>query len=346
MKVLLLLPRGYSYYNSILNAFKNAKVDTFALDYEDFFVKPINYFIRRFDSLPNILKNNWKKYYIKRINIGYSNIYNNIKPDLVFIYNNQLIETELIKQFKTKSKIIFYLGDHPLYSPTAENNLELLFHSDYTICPDTFWIQQLKMMGIKNLVFDLFGFDDKVYFPFTPSDEEFREFASDLVYIGSAHKNSWGYKRFYFLNQFAKFDVRFFLNEDGAKKWVKYFPDIKEKIIYYSGRNQSFNNLVCNCSKIYPIDISGSVFNGIHIRLLDCIGSGILPLVEFTKDLKLVFGSIEVPTINSYGEIPELTKYYLSNEDYRKKIIGTLRKFVIDNYSPNLFVNRILSNVC
>lgn len=51
------------------------------------------------------------------------------------------------------------LGDNPLYTPTSIYNLHILFSADYVICPDSMWRDQLTQMGVKNAVFDCFGFN-------------------------------------------------------------------------------------------------------------------------------------------------------------------------------------------
>ena len=92
-------------------------------------------------------------------------------------------------------------------------------------------------------------------------------------------------------------------------------------------------NLISNCSKIYPIDANPGLINGLHVRIFDCIGSGILPLVEFREDINLVFKGLHLPIINNYNECEDKAKYFLKNDQERKDIIEDLRKFVAKNYT-------------
>lgn len=343
---MLLIPPGYSLLKTIVKGFFENGIETIAVDYESFFSRSVNSFVRRFESLPNKIKKNWKQHYIKKVNAEYTRLFEIHKPEIVFIYNNQLILPETLKYFRTRSKIVFFLGDNPLYTPTSEYNLTILYHADYIMCPDTFWIQQLKRMCVKNLRFGVFGFDETTFYPFAPAKEDYEKYKCDLVYVGAAQKTNWGFKRFLFLNQFRNLDMKAFISGDGYhRKWKAYFPDVDQRIIPHTLFDPNFNNLVCNCSKIYPIDLVPSLFHGIHIRIMDCIGSGIMPLVEYSEDLDLVFKDAYIPTLKNYDEAEKKAKLYLMNDSKRENIINELREYVKASYASKDIIKTILEDV-
>lgn len=346
MKVMLLMPRTYSLLRTISKGFSDNGIETIEVDYEDFFNPHVNNLINRLESLPNKIKNKWKHYYIKSLNREYSRLFDLHQPGIVFIYNNQLILPETIRYFRERSKIVFFLGDNPLYTPTSEYNLPILYHADYVMSPDTFWIRQLESIGIRNLYFGVFGFDETTFYPFTPEKEDFEKFKCDLVYVGTAQKTNWGFKRFLFLNHFRNLDMKAFISGDGYyNKWKAHFPDLDKRIIPHNLNDPHFNNLVCNCSKIYPIDLVPSLFHGIHIRIMDCIGSGILPLVEYSRDLDLVFKDASIPTLKNYKDAENTARCYLNNDSKREAVVNDLREYVKINYAPKDIIGAILEKV-
>jgi DUF based on E. rectale Gene description (DUF3880) len=346
MKALLLIPTQYSLLDTIADGFAANNVETVRVDYETFFKPSVNSFVKKYESLPNKIKNTWKGSYLKKINNGYLRLFETHNPGIVFIYNNQHILPETVKYFRTKSKVVFFLGDNPLYTPTNDTNLAILFHADYIMCPDTFWVNQLHKMGLDNAYFGVFGFNENIFYPFKPSNEDYEKYKCDLAYVGTAQKTNWGFKRFLFLNSFIKLDMKAYISGSGySNKWKKYFPELDEKIIPYESFNPKFNNLLSNCGKIYPVDLVPSLFNGIHIRIMDCIGSGIMPMVEYSSDLDLVFNDTPIPFIKNYHEAESTARIYLNNDSKREAVINNLRDFVKVKYAPKKIVGGILEKL-
>lgn len=344
MKCLLIVPHRYSIAGIIRKGLEDNAIEAHIVDYDDFVFKPFNSFVKRTEALPNKIKRIWKGKFIKIINEGYLNLYNRMKPDIVFIYNNQYIDPEVLEYFSEKSKVIFFLGDNPLYTPTSIYNLHILFSADYIICPDTFWIKQLETMGITNAVFDCFATDSSTYFKFNPTKEQRELFSSDLVYVGHAQKTNWGYKRFLFLNEFKDLNLKAFISGDGyQEKWKHIFPELENRIIPHNRYDSEFNNLVYNCSKVCPVETVPSLFNGLHFRLFDSLGAGTLPLCEYTKDLDIVFEGIEIPVIRSYGNAKETALYYINNDNERNSLVNKMNNRVNMIYSADKVIKRALS---
>jgi hypothetical protein len=140
--------------------------------------------------------------------------------------------------------------------------------------------------------------------------------------------------------------MKAFISGDGySKKWKTHFPDLEKRIITHNLVDPKFNNLVSNCSKIYPIDLVPSLFHGIHIRIMDCIGSGVMPLVEYSRDLDLVFKGACLPTLKNYSEAESTAKCYLNNDSKRETVVNNLREFVKINYAPKDVIGAILEKI-
>jgi len=259
------------------------------------------------------------------------------------------VSPETLVTFKERARIAFFLGDNPLYSPTSINNIHILQYADYIICPDSMWKEQLEKMGIKNVKLDFLGFDESVYHPFQPTGDLKSIYNSDFVYIGHAHLSGWGYKRFLFLNHFSDFNIKIFLVGSGYDKyWFKFFPKLRDKIIMPGNKdryNQKFSNLIYNCSKIGPVELVPSYFNGIHPRVFELLGSGIFPLCEYSRDLEMVFSGLNVPFIKNYDEIKDIAEYLLRNDDLRAQLISGMRQRIMDLYRPEKVISRLIDAV-
>ena len=272
-------------------------------------------------------------------------IFKEYQPDLVLVYNNQLAHPDFFEYIKGKTKIAFILGDHPLYTRTSLTNLHILFSSYYIICPDSLWQVQLSRLGIGNIVLDFLGFSEEIYYPRHVSEEDQQKYQSEFIFVGSASKINWGYKRLLFLNMFKDYNLKVYISGEGMDRWLKYFPELKNQVLAHDRFDPAFNNLVYNCSKIAPIEQVPSLFCGIHTRVFDALGSGILPLCEYSADMELVFEGIDVPLIRNYKDVPEQAEYWLKNDRERKAVVGKMRARAIENYSPYLVIQRMLNHL-
>ena len=342
MNALIFVTKGYSIGYTLKEGFEKAGWEAEILDFTSFFSAIENNLFLKLSGLPRLFQRHWYTAFIRRINESYFLYIKQRKPELIVIFNHQFFSPDTLNKIKEITKIVFYLGDSPLLSQTYDLNLKILEYGDYIISPDSYWVEQLKIIGIKNIYFELIGFNENIYYPFTPSPEDLEKFKSEVSYIGVNYNNSSGYKKTLFLSKFASFDLKIYAT--GIKtwqKWAVYFPELKNKLIPHDNHDQKFNNLIQNCSKIYPVDANHVVINGIHVRILDCIGSGILPVVEYRKDVTTIFGNTGLPIINNYNEAADVVSYYLKNETMRLELVRSLREFVLKNYPMEALIRKV-----
>ncbi len=341
MRCLLLAPLQYPFLQSVIAGLQANNLELKAVDYQSFFSARVNARYNDYTTLPMRLRRLWEEPYVRKTNAEYRRIFKEFQPHLVFIYNNQLARPELLEEFKRSAKIAFFLGDNPLYTPSNIYNLHLLFYADYLICPDSLWCEQLTQMGVPNAVFDCFGFNSRIYHPMEVSQEEYQRYRSDFIYVGSASKTNWGYKRMLFLDLFKNLDFKAYIS-GSMERWYGLFPGAASKIVVHDRFDAAFNNLVYNCSKIAPVELVPSLFRGIHVRVFDILGSGILPLCEYSADLERVFEGIELPLIRNYREAEEVARFWLADEPRRKACISAMRARVLERYTPQMVIRRML----
>ena len=344
MKCLFLAPLQYPFIQSIIAGLEANGAELQSVDYQSFFSARANARYNNYTTLPMRVRRLWEEPYVRRANAEYLRRFRDMQPDLVFIYNNQLVQPDLLEEFRKKSKIVFMLGDNPLYTPSSIYNLHILFFADYIISPDSMWRDQLTQMGVPNVVFDCFGFNDATYYPMEVSETDRAKYQSDLIYVGSASKTNWGYKRMLFLDLFKNLDFHAYIS-GSMERWHGMFPGAAAKIIPHDRFDAGFNNLVYNCSKIAPVELVPSLFKGIHVRVFDILGSGILPLCEYSADLDTVFEGMEIPTIKNYPQAEEVARFWLSNEPKRTACVQAMRQRVIERYTPEMVIRRMLTNI-
>ncbi len=266
------------------------------------------------------------------------------KPDLVFIYNDQMVEAPTIKEIKKKSKVAVYLADSPFFLQRREHILPMLFEVDHVYAPDTFWIEQLKLIGIKNLSFLIGGYHVEKENEIVISEEEKKKFSADLFFIGSTYKDSWGYKRALFLSKFTNHDIKIYGPPDW-KYWFKYFPGLQDKMIL--GQRVDFITLqkMMKCCKFYPIDSNPGLINGLHIRIFDSIASGLMPIIENKKDIALAFPGFDIPIIDDYEKIPTVIQKNLENDHLRINKVDQLQSYLKEKYAPKIVVSILLKKL-
>jgi spore maturation protein CgeB len=345
MKILLLSPSSYSIDKTIKLGFSRLGHQVVHFNYRNKipeWKEKINTQIYR---LPLKFRNIWEKKYFTSINDLFIREFEIQKPDIVFIYNNEMLLPDTLNYFRSKSKIIFFLGDNPFYTPTSKFNLTILFYANLIISPDSFWVKQLEALGIGNCIHEVFGFNDELNFKIDRTEEGQTKFGSEVLFIGNNYVDSWGYKRTLFLNQFKDFNLKIY----GTKNWIRwfeFFPELRKKFILLQ-KPFTFDevNILSNYAKVYPVEANPGLINGLHIRIFDCIGSGVLPLVEYRRDAEIIFKDIEIPVIKNYSEAASIAKKYMGNDKLRETTIEKLRTFVLENYKPEKVLSRVLNHV-
>ncbi|HMQ63676.1 MAG TPA: glycosyltransferase [Flavilitoribacter sp.] len=333
MKVLLLVPKRYGFHQSFRETFESLGGEIHTIDYSHLvrgWQSKVNTQMFRF---PDKLRLRWESYFYNRVNQFYLQEYNRIKPDIVFIYNNELLLPETLAHFKRHSKIGFFLGDCPYYTPTSRHFLPILYYADAIYTYDTFWIEQLTKVGLKNMHY---------LYPHTPAGDfyekelpeaTYQELKSEVLYVGMCYKTSWGFKKAKFLSCFTDFDLQIH-GDDSWPKWFSYFPELEKRYYPRSGHItvERLNDMY-NATKIAPVDANPGLLNALHWRWVEALGAGALPVMEWQQNVAEIFGDADVPAIKCFDEAREVTAFYLNNEDKRQEMVRYMQKIVAERHS-------------
>ena len=339
-KALLLIPEAYTLKETVEEGLKNFGYKLNWIDYRKAVrkgrlqTKIQTLMMYGKDKFPKV-QQEANEFYIKE--------YNKLKPEIVFIYNDEAVVPETIDYFKKNSKVIILLGDNPLtLAPPNIHNVEILFHADCVVCADSVWKTQLERIGLTNVIYDYlaynassFSLEDK-----TPSSDRDK----DILFVGRTYKGAWGYKRCLFLNSFTDLNIDIYGSGTHWGMWFESFPKIKDKLTYNNAKIPSTELAkLMNEYKVFPVDANPGIVAGMHLRIFECISAGILPLIEYTSDIDIVFKDVPLPIIKNYNDSKELAVHYLEDNVGRSKILKDAKEYLDNNYSPWVVMNRILN---
>ena len=343
-RALLLCPGKYSLYNSLL-----AILSVLSEECKGYDLRGVinNYDLKIHSQIyrfPYKIRNAWEKYFLQKVNriiLSEINMYN---PDFIMVYNSEFLLPETCLEIKKRAILIFFMGDSPFYTSLNNFFLPCLNNADLILSPDTFWLEQLNTIGIKNTFFFCPGIDKGSYNVLNYSNLIPSDTITDILYVGTCYVDSWGYKKALLMNQFISFNFKLYGNSMW-KRWFSFFPELEEhykesKYIPTQSLNKLYNN-----TKLIPVDGNPGIVFGFHFRLLEALGSGALPLIEYRRDVeeKLFKGCYaKLPLLDDYTKASSMAEYYLKNESERKGITEELRNHIEKNYNNEINAQRIL----
>lgn len=330
-KALLMCPDKYSLFNSFSETLKTISAEVIGLDIRS----KISSGQLKFDSqvfrFPNKVRGKWETYFLSKINKAILGEFSKHKPDLVFVYNSEYLLPETCKIINKSAKLVFFMGDSPFYTPVNNHYLSLLQYADLILAPDSFWLQQLNMLGLTKTTFFVPAIDNSSYYELGKRSES----DTEILYVGSGYVNSWGYKKALLMSQFTKFSFRLY-GGSTWKRWFNEFPELKEKFTLAAYIETEKLNKMFNRTKLIPVDGNPGIINGIHIRVLEALGSGALPLIEYRKDVtEIIFKEMarDVPLIQNYKDAASVATHYLKNDNERKQLSTKMKELINSKYS-------------
>lgn len=333
-KALLLCPAHYSLANSLKSILDLIAGEVIHTDIRSVINKSdlrINSQMFRF---PHPVRKQWESYFLSKINRQVLDLVYNYSPDLVLIYNSQYLTPETCRDIRRRSKLVFFLGDSPFYTPQNNYYLSCLTHADLILSPDTYWTEQLTTVGLSGTLYFIPGVDKKSYFRID-GEEKKREEETDVLYVGSCYLNSWGYKKALLMNSFTGFNFRLYGNS-AWRRWFTFFPAL-ERVYTESGFiAQDRLNGMYNRTRIIPVDGNPGIINGVHLRMFEALAAGALPLIEYRKDVdSTIFRDFkdDLPVIRDYSKAADIASYYLKHDRERVALVSAMNSFLDREYS-------------
>lgn len=329
----------YSIKDCIIDGLNPSEYDIKVIDFRDTLRR--NKYLAKAYTLFMMGRDKQSKIQVK-INKFYNDQYNDFKPDIVIVYNDEFLLPSTVEYFSIKSKIIFLLGDNPLYmAPTNIYNLSIMFFADLIVCPDSAWIKEMQKIGLKNIIFDNIAYNPKLFS--SSNDLINKKRKNDILFVGRCYRGAWGYKRCLFLDHFSDLNLDIYGSGVHWNKWLKLFPSLKKNITLIK-KKMPFEKMkeLMHSYKVFPIDRSPGLISGVHLRVFECISAGILPLIVDQEDIPKVFEDIPLPIIRNYSECKIVAEEYLNDDVKRRMILTEAIELLNENYSPKIVMNRLM----
>lgn len=342
-RALLLCPEKYSFHNSFYDILSEISREVEEYDINSILSKRDIKINRQIFRLPYKVRKKWEAYFLEKANSVLLEIINKSDPGLILVYNSAFLLPETCSLLKKRSKLVFFMGDSPFYTPQNNYYLACLSHADLILSPNSFWSQQLGTIGLSNTMYFIPGPDGKSYFRIDDLLKGHGDLETDILYVGSSYLNSWGYKKALLMSRFTGFNFRIYGN--GAwKRWFDFFPGL-ESVYSESGFiPQKTLNRMFNMTKLIPVDGNPGILNGVHLRVAEALASGALPLIEYRHDIdNLLFKDFrgELPVINNYNTAGDLASRYLNNEQERSGLALSMYDYFVKEYSAELNARRL-----
>lgn len=342
---LLICPKRLSLVNSFRKMLEHISDEVISIDSSSYVKLANSQIQRQIFRFPRSIRERWEYFYQFGINKEILREYKNKEPGIVFVYNSESLLPETCEFISKKSKLVFFLGDCPFFTPVNSYFVNLLQFADIILAPDSHWLQQLNMAGYANTHFFVPHIESSDYRKLSEDELAHSKFnVCDVIYVGTSYLNTWGYKKALLMSEFTRFDFQLY----GGKhwdKWFKYFPDLERMYIRTGYIPTQELNIMFNKAKIIPVDGNPGIINGIHIRALEALNAGTLPLIEYRKDVDtLIFKDFKgkLPVIYSYNEAQNIAKYYLENDNERLDTVKEMKSIIDSMFSCLSNANLVL----
>lgn len=307
MKKVLIIGPSFFYYNqSIAFAFKQLGFDYKIVEYDE----PLHPFNLKNKILNKFITNKQKLQEKSRrlFNSFLLDNFSAFKPDLVFIYNGDIIEPDTILEFRKTSKVVVWALDGVYRHPRSVALAPLV---DAYFCFEQDDVTYLAQKGIQAYFLPQ-ACDTSIYHPLSLEKD------IDILFVGALY----GYPN----------RIRL------LKKVVQTFPEAKIKIygvykpwyktplkwLFREKRNVFMNknitpaevNLLYNRSKVCINIHHEQSKNGANPKVFEISGSRALQLVDYNPYIASVFKNGEIGMYHSEQELLDLIKSHLSSGVY------------------------------
>jgi hypothetical protein len=264
------------------------------------------------------------------------------KYDVIWIDKGLLINKQTLKYIKKHSPdaiIVSYSPDNmALRHNQSQNYLECIRLYDYIFTNKSYILDDMKKMGAKNIQFVNNSYEATFHFPRKLSETDYNKLGGDVGFIGA-----WEKERCESILHLAKNGVK--VRVFGDKKWQSYKSVSKNLIIEdhglfdedYSKSLQAFKISLCFLRKIN--------FDQQTTRSIEIPACGGFMMAERTKEhLALFEEGKEAEFFSTNEELLEKCRYYIINEDERKRIAeaGNLR-CQTSGYSNEETIKRLIT---
>ena len=348
--VLISAPQYYGIDIDIKEAFEALGFKALLMNYRDKLtileriVKKVRI---RLPFLKSILDLILKAYLIKENHEFISNVCKE-NPDLLFIVKGEHIFPTTLETLKSMllCPVVAYIWDDPFYAD--KNNFQDDYRKynfkngipwyDFIFVFDTFYIEEIKRRGAKNVKYLPLATNPRRYRKISVSDQDKIKYGYDVCFIGAPFPN-----RIEVFESLRDYNLGVF-----GDNWTKYFMLRGKKTpSYYKGKaTGEIVNKAYLCSKIIlNIHYLHSI-EGLNTRTFDIPACGAFEIVDYKKNLDIHFEiDKEIVAFKDINELKGKIDYYLKNSNLRSVISENGRKRILYEHTWVHRVKNVIATI-
>ncbi|MDH6358708.1 glycosyltransferase [Parabacteroides sp. PF5-9] len=302
MKKVLIIGPSFFYYNqSIAHAFEALGFTTQIVPYDE----PVHPFSWKNALIHKISRNKEKIKQKSRLHFNASirKIFDSFMPDLVFIYNGDILEPETITYFKGRAKVAIWLLD-ALYR--YQRSAALAPFVDAYFCFEQTDVDILEQKGIKAYFLPQ-ACDTSIYHPLHISKD------TDILFVGTLY----GYpKRIEYLKAIVDAFPTKRIEVYGTYKPIYKNPMkwlFREKRSIFKNKNISPQevNLHYNKAKICINIHHEQSTNGANPKVFEIAGAKCFQLVDYNPYIESIFSQKGIVMYHNKEELIRQIEHYL-----------------------------------
>ena len=250
---------------------------------------------------------------------------NQVKPDLLFSFNNSRLFPETVKTIRDKfhCKTVCLVADNPFDSSRNKHFALTLPYFDLILVGEKMWIPNIRHMAPDSRIeFTLGAFDPEIFKPIDQnsiSEAERIQLGCDISFTGSAYgEQAEGNYRAGILGSLSGYNVKIW-GDQGWKYREKYYPSLGTA---YQGGRLSYDLLLklFTISKINLNMPSPQVLTAFQPRVFEIAATKGFQILDYREDLFQCYKDDEIVTFQTIPELKEKINYFLENPEERKRI--------------------------
>lgn len=325
-KVLIIGPNFFSINDSISNAFVALGWETYIEAYDNPIhpFKGWNRWRHKFSFNREKLKEKSRVLY----NTYIREKFDTLQPDLVFIYNGNILQTSTLDFFRTKAKVVIWMLDGIHHVPECKSHID---HADVFFCFEQEDVNWFDSKG-KRAYFLPQAYDETVYFPISLAKD------IDILFIGNLYRYN---KRIDYLNKLLKaFPDKKILIYGIYKPYYKnpikwLFRERRDVFMNKNLPREKVNEFYNRAKLVLNIHHEQSQ-NGANPKVFEICGAGAYQICDANPYIESLFSNNEIGLYKTDLELINCVDVALRNDK------TTEAKHALDIvYSSHTFKHRI-----
>jgi spore maturation protein CgeB len=286
----------------------------------------------KFSSFPILGRFEWS-YRREITNRKLSDTCISLKPDVLLVFKGELITPETLKKIKQKTGAILcnWNPDDPFNKVNSSRDLiKCIPLYDIYFIWGKFLIPEIRQAGVKRVEYLPFGYDTHLHHPVNLTDEEYKLYGSDIVFIGT-----WDREREEILQSITDFDLGVWGNA-----WENVTITAVKKCWKSNARYGEEMSKICNASKIVLNLVRRQNGNAHNMRTFEVPACGGFMMAKRTQEqIEFLEDGKGIVSFGNIDELKEKIKYYLIHEEERKEITRYGMEKVL--YGGHSYVDRM-----